>query len=129
MRLAAEGMEYIRRGYHTPEGAAREILDAVRREEEGDFDYFPTIFTEEAHAVKGEPVPSFLRTMTLEILRRHGTHPDTDLSRLSREGFLPSPLRGDVPRWDLKKLHRVGPWNWCSKRIPQPEFEDMYIRG
>ena len=64
----------------------------------------------------------------LEAVAYAGTHPDTDLDRLSREGFLPAPLKLDVPRWNLENLHRVGPWNWCSKRIPRPEFEDMYIQ-
>lgn len=128
MRLAAEGREYIQKGYHSPEGAARAVLDAVQREKEGNIDYYPTVFTDVAHAMKEEPVPPFLRAMTLDILKRHGTHPDTDLDRLSREGFLPAPLKLDVPRWNLENLHRVGPWNWCSKRIPRPEFEDMYIQ-
>ena len=88
----------------------------------------PDVANVVAHAMKEEPVPPFLRAMTLDILKRHGTHPDTDLDRLSREGFLPAPLKLDVPRWNLENLHRVGPWNWCSKRIPRPEFEDMYIQ-
>ena len=127
-RLAAEGREYIEKGYHSPEGAAQAILDAIHREENGDFDYYPTVFTDTARAVKEEPVPSFLRTMTLDILKQHGTHPDTDLDRLSREGFLPVQQKLDVPRWNLENLHRVGPWNWCSRRIPKPEFENMYIQ-
>lgn len=129
MRLAAEGREYIQKGYHSPEGAARAILDALQREEKGDFDFYPTVFTDIAHAVKEEPVPLFLRTMTLEILKQHGVHPDTDLDRLSYEGFLPVLPKLDVPLWNMENIHRVGPWNWCSKRIPKPEFENMYIQG
>lgn len=80
----------------------------------------PTVFTDIAHAVKEEPVPLFLRTMTLEILKQHGVHPDTDLDRLSYEGFLPVLPKLDVPLWNMENIHRVGPWNWCSKRIPKP---------
>ena len=127
MRLAAEGREYIQKGYHSPAGAARAILDAIQRGKDGNYDYYPTLFTEKAHGVKKEPIPSFLQKMTRDIFKQYGTHPDTDLKRLESEGLLSASSDEEIPRWNLEALHKIGDWNWCSKRIPKPDFEDMYI--
>lgn len=128
MRLAAEGREYIDQGWHSPAGAAQAILDAVAREEAGDFDYLPTMFADLARAVPDEPMPGALKDMTLEILRKHGMHPEADPARLEKEGFLPEGSSDvPIPRWNLDGFHRTGPWVWCSRRIPAPDFENAYV--
>lgn len=128
LQLAAAGREYIEKGYHSPQGAAQAILDAVEREKEKDFDYYPTVFFEKAVASPEEFMPPFLRRLMFEIMKRHGIAPDTVLERLEREGFLPEGVSGEaIPRWDMSHAHKIGPWNWCAKRIPVPDFETVYI--
>lgn len=111
--LAVQGREFVNSGYGSPAGAAQYMLDAVERDRRGDADLYPTLFAERGLAAADESVPAYLKGMTLDVLLRHGAHPDTDLARLIGAGFLSADAASrltDVPRWDTKNLRREGPW-------------------
>ncbi len=122
--LANQGYEYLQKGYHEPTNAAQSILNALEREQNKQFDYYPTAFTEIATKKPYEFIPAFLQNMTKEILTQHGTSPMTNLSRLASEGFIPAEFaHSEVPRWNMDALRNIGPWNWCAKHIPMPSFD------
>lgn len=110
VRLAEWGRAFIEAGYTTPAAAAQYLLDAQRRQASGDADLYPVLFTERAVS-DGTFIPPYLLERTRTVLERYGTHPDTDLDRLKREGLLPGDLDPEaVPRWDASRLTVEGPW-------------------
>lgn len=112
-QLARLGRDYIQSGLSSPAAIAQYMLDGLERDRRGECDLYPTLFADRASLPEGEPMPEFLKRRTLDVLLRHGAHPETDLDRLAREGFLPSnwanTLR-DIPRWDISGLVQRGPW-------------------
>ena len=124
LELASAGKEYMRQGWFEPETAAKSILQSVQRERAGRFDYYPTAFADFAEAPADEPTPPYLHDLTVDVLRRHGVHPETDLPRMERAGLLPPGAADeDFPRWDMEKMRKIGPWNWCRKDMPEPLFD------
>jgi hypothetical protein len=111
--LAEMGRAFIDAGYSTPPAIAQYMLDAIERDRQGRCDLYPTLFTDRGTIPEGEPMPGYLPKRNLEILLRHGAHPDTDLRRLPAAGLLPADAGArlnQVPRWDVSRLKEAGPW-------------------
>lgn len=111
--LAVKGREYIDSGVPSPAGVAQRLLQALEQVRKGDSDIYPTLFTERAFMPEGESVPEYLKIRTLKVMRKYGVHPDTDLVRLAREGFIPELKEketDEIPRWDVSQLKQEGPW-------------------
>ena len=124
LELASAGKEYMLQGWFDPETAAKSILQSVRKEQTGRFDYYPTAFADFAEAPDDETPFPYLYDLTVDVLRRHGVHPDTDMARMERAGLLPpGAAAGDFPRWDMGKMRKTGPWNWCRQDMPEPLFD------
>lgn len=130
--LALKGREFINSAISSPAGIAQCILNGLERAKAGDSDLYPTLFTERAFMPAGQSVPEYLRQRTLKVMQKYGVHPQTDLTRLVREGFLPELGDEDlqaIPRWDVSTLTQEGPWiltgpnatYGCSDPIIQPE--------
>ncbi|MDL2207839.1 hypothetical protein LJB82_03870 [Desulfovibrio sp. OttesenSCG-928-M16] len=112
--------------YQSPAVAAQAILDALDREKTGRFDYYPVLFMQKAQYIPKAPTPEFLQQMTVDILLRHGLHPDADIQRLIlSKAISPATVKSlkAASRWAPDAMHKVGPWNWCGKHIPPPSFD------
>ena len=122
---AESGHKWVEK-YHTPAVIVQNLLENFKREEAGDWDYFPTAYADMCPRRPGYPVPSPVRRMTFDLLKKYGLHPDCDPLKLYSVGALPKDskhlLKG-LHKWSKTVIKRNGPWNWCSKRLPEPEFD------
>ena len=112
-QLAVKGREFVGKGLGSPAVVAQYMLDAVERDRRGDADIYPVQFARCAEIPERENVPQYLKDMTLDVLLRHGAHPDIDLHRLVAAGFLQDGATrrfNDIPRWDASRLQQDGPW-------------------
>jgi hypothetical protein len=78
-------------------------------------------FVELARPPDNEPLPLFLRDMTLKLLRRYGCHPESGIDDLENRGLVPSDSRSvlaAIPRWDKSGLRKLGTWAWCDQSLP-----------
>jgi len=112
-RLAEQGRAFFDQGVASPANVAQCLLDALERDQRGDHDLYPTLYTEHCALPDGEMMPSYLKEMTLEVIKRHGAHPGTDMGRMAASGLLPAGCREELeqaPRWDVAHLVEEGPF-------------------
>lgn len=111
--LAERGRAYVESGFNTPKAAAAHMLNALERARRDEYDYYPFFYFEEGKSTPTNPVPVFLRQLTLEIAQMYGISPNTDLAKVIKSGLLPEEV-GTIPRWELSKIPHKASTVYCG---------------
>jgi hypothetical protein len=113
-QLVEEGKEFVDSGIGSPESVAAYLLEGLEKEKKGQADVYPTLFTSSSALLKRESanIPKYLKEMTVDILKKYGTHEDTKVKNLLNSGMITDPTLedSDIWRWDSSKLQEDGPF-------------------
>ncbi len=150
VRVAEAGIAYVNAVHH-PARAAAYLLSCLERAAEKDYDYYPTLFLDNAflpdyagwireHQIQfyapdkdftpgswKEKIPPMLQELLCRALFKAGVHPHTDMEKFLAAGFVEKLQTRYLPRWDISRLRQVNPWLWLGENAGKGIASEEYI--
>jgi hypothetical protein len=83
-KLAEQGREFVSK-YHDHRLIAQSLINSLEKNQDSEYDYYPTFFTRNYKLPEGEFIPSYIKEITKETIQHLGLNDEIRNSLIERE--------------------------------------------